>query len=363
MKIGIFGGSFDPIHKGHIRVAQQAIKELNLDKLFFVPANKSPFKLKNKYASNEDRVEMIKLVLPDKCEISNFEINRGGTSFSIDTARYFKNKFPNDEIFMLIGTDNLPKLPKWKDIEELSQIVKLTFIRRNKNVNKVNIKRFNGILLNNKLEDFSSTEFKKGYLDSVDEKVMEYIGTKQLYAFEIIHQILSAKRAKHCVKAAEFAASLAKAHNISAKDAYYAGLFHDLAKEWSEEESRNFIETCGWNQSEFKKHELHQTCGYLWLKNVYKYPDASVLHAILIHTTLNFKGDASLSELDKILYISDKICDGRKFPGIQKIRELAHENLDLGFKAVVKRVYDFETKEKGTIFSKEQEKVYLDILE
>ncbi|WP_235670191.1 adenylyltransferase/cytidyltransferase family protein [Mycoplasmopsis pullorum] len=97
MKIGIFGGSFDPIHKGHIRVAQQAIKELNLDKLFFVPANKSPFKLKNKYASNEDRVEMIKLVLPDKCEISNFEINRGGTSFSIDTARYFKNNFKNDE--------------------------------------------------------------------------------------------------------------------------------------------------------------------------------------------------------------------------------------------------------------------------
>ncbi|TNK91698.1 nicotinate-nucleotide adenylyltransferase, partial [Mycoplasmopsis pullorum] len=141
------------------------------------------------------------------------------------------------------------------------------------------------------------------------------------------------------------------------------GLFHDLAKEWSEEESRNFIETCGWNQSEFKKHELHQTCGYLWLKNVYKYPDAAVLHAILVHTTLNFKGDASLSELDKILYISDKICEGRKFPGIQKIRELAHENLDLGFKAVVKRVYDFETKEKGTIFSKEQEKVYLDILE
>ncbi|RTZ68853.1 MAG: nicotinate (nicotinamide) nucleotide adenylyltransferase [Tenericutes bacterium] len=112
MNIGIFGGSFNPIHKGHLAIAKEAIKELNLDKLFFVPNFKSPFKTSIKYADPEHRVAMIDLVKPNKSEVSKFEINRKGISYTFETVDYFKQKFPDDNLYLIIGSDNLYKLHK-----------------------------------------------------------------------------------------------------------------------------------------------------------------------------------------------------------------------------------------------------------
>jgi len=112
MKIAIFGGSFNPVHKGHISIAEHAIAELGLDKLFFVPAYSSPFKTKVKYVDAQHRINMLKLELPEKAEVSEFETNRKSTSYTIDTVKYFKQKYPNDEIFLIIGSDNVYKLNK-----------------------------------------------------------------------------------------------------------------------------------------------------------------------------------------------------------------------------------------------------------
>lgn len=112
MKIGIYGGSFNPIHNGHIKVAETAMKDMNLDKLFFVPAFKSPFKSKVKYAPIEDRIEMINIVKPENTEVSLFEANRKGVSYTIDTVRHFKLKYPDAELFLIIGSDNVYKLNK-----------------------------------------------------------------------------------------------------------------------------------------------------------------------------------------------------------------------------------------------------------
>ncbi|SFW05757.1 Nicotinate-nucleotide adenylyltransferase [Chlamydia abortus] len=114
MKIGIFGGSFDPIHKGHLLVASEAIKSLDLDCLYFVPANKNPFKKDKSYASNLHRINMIKLAIKDnpKMQISEFETNRNCISYTIDTVKYFRNKFKDDDLYLLIGSDNLNSLHK-----------------------------------------------------------------------------------------------------------------------------------------------------------------------------------------------------------------------------------------------------------
>ena len=112
MKIGIYGGAFNPIHKGHIKIAEYAINFLDLDKLIFVPSFKGPFKKNIDLISGEERIKMIELVLQDKMIISAFEVNRKGVSYTIDTIKYFKNKYKNDELFFILGSDNLTKLNK-----------------------------------------------------------------------------------------------------------------------------------------------------------------------------------------------------------------------------------------------------------
>ncbi|WP_025755551.1 nicotinate-nucleotide adenylyltransferase [Mycoplasmopsis cricetuli] len=357
MKIAIFGGSFDPIHIGHVKIAQYAIENLKLDKLIFVPTNISPFKLKSKPASNLDRLNMIKLICKNKMEVSDFEIKRNGPSYTIDTVKYFARKYPNDQLYLIIGSDNVSKLHKWENIELISKLVQIVVFKRDAKINKTNIKKFNAMLLNNPIWKISSTEIRGGNLNFLDLKVLNYIQNNNLYLEKIIHSTLSALRAKHCMSTGNFAAEMAKKFNVNAKQAYLAGILHDIAKEWSEEDSRNYINYFEPSFKDVQKHELHQICGYIWAKHWYKLQDPEILHAILVHTTLDDGTDSDLSKLDKILFISDKISNGRRFEGIQKLRKLAFEDLDQAFSKVVEYVYNYNLN-KNVKFSERQEKIY-----
>jgi nicotinate-nucleotide adenylyltransferase len=131
-RIGLFGGSFDPIHIGHLLVAQAACEEMALDRLYFIPAAQSPFKPVNEPAPAALRVRMLRVALAGKtnCEIDEQEISRGGISFSIDTVRDYARRFPGVELFYLIGADNVPTLPKWREAEQLAQLVEFVVIPR-----------------------------------------------------------------------------------------------------------------------------------------------------------------------------------------------------------------------------------------
>ncbi|EIE39356.1 nicotinate-nucleotide adenylyltransferase [Mycoplasmopsis canis] len=351
MKIGIYGGSFDPIHKGHIEIAKYVIKELNLDKLLIVPTYVSPFKKKS--ISIEDKINMINLVLEEKMELCLFEAKRNTISYTIDTVKYIKNKYKNDELFLIIGSDNLSKLHKWKDIDEIANLTKIVALRRSPIINKTNLKKYNGILLKNSYFDFSSSEYKKGYFHMVDPKVAQYIQSKGLYLEEIIHNLLSALRAKHSISCGTLAANLAKVHGYSAKNAYIAGILHDIAKEWDEEESRAFLNDFEPSYKDVPKHFLHQHCGAALVKHGYLLENQEIIDAINCHTGMR----SEMTKLDKILFISDKICEGRRFPGIQKVRELCFANLDKGFAKVVRITYEWNLS-KGVKFSDETLKIY-----
>ncbi|WP_029608461.1 nicotinate-nucleotide adenylyltransferase [Mycoplasma simbae] len=359
MKIGLFGGSFNPVHQGHVEIAKYAYKELNLDKLIFIPAATNPFKKKQKNAPAQDRINMLKLAiegLGPNFEISEYETKKGGLSYTYQTIDYFAHKHPNDELFFIIGSDSLPSLHKWEFIEQMSKKAQFVVFKRSTNIDKTNIKRFNVLRLDNPFYEESSTQIRMGALEYTPEKVNAYIGQNRLYAKEIVHSMLSALRAKHSVAAAEFAAKLAKANGLSYNQGYYAGLFHDICKELTEEASREFIQFMGlegYDKVKFPKHKLHQVCGGLWVKYIYMINDEEIFEAISCHTTLKLE----LSKLDKILFIADKICDGRAFNGVQKLRALAMENLEQGFKEVVRINYNYN-KDKGVVFDQEQEKIY-----
>ena len=132
MKLGIFGGSFDPVHLGHLLVAQAAREELDLERLFFIPAAQSPFKPGQESAPAALRLAMLRLALAGecRCELDDQETRRGGVSYTIDTVRDHAARFPGAELFYLIGADHLAKLPQWREAEDLARLSEFVVIPR-----------------------------------------------------------------------------------------------------------------------------------------------------------------------------------------------------------------------------------------
>jgi nicotinate-nucleotide adenylyltransferase len=131
-RLGLFGGAFNPVHLGHLLVAQAAIEELKLNKLVFIPTSRSPFKQNDETAPPELRLRWLRLALagrPDY-EIDGQEITRGGVSYTIETVRHYAKLHPGAEIFYLIGADNVPKLNDWRDGTELAGLLKFAAVPR-----------------------------------------------------------------------------------------------------------------------------------------------------------------------------------------------------------------------------------------
>ncbi len=131
-RIGLFGGSFDPVHLGHLLVAQAAREELELTRLFFIPAAQSPFKPDQTPRPAKERLRLLRLALAGKewCEIDEQEIKRGGVSYTIDTVRDYARRFPQAELLYLIGADNVPQLPKWREAQDLARLAEFVAIPR-----------------------------------------------------------------------------------------------------------------------------------------------------------------------------------------------------------------------------------------
>jgi len=131
-RIGLFGGTFDPVHLGHLLVAQAAYEELELSRLFFIPAAQSPFKPESNPAPAAARLRLLRLALAGQSqyEVDEQEIRRGGMSFTIETVRDYVARYPGTELFYLIGADQVEQLEKWRSAEELARLVQFAVIPR-----------------------------------------------------------------------------------------------------------------------------------------------------------------------------------------------------------------------------------------
>ena len=131
-RIGLFGGSFNPVHLGHLLVAQAALEEIGLDSVFFIPAAQSPFKTNEEIAPAVERVRLLRLALAGRTRfrLDAQEIERGGISYSIDTVENYARNFPGAELFYLIGADIVPQLPLWRASARLAQLVQFVVIPR-----------------------------------------------------------------------------------------------------------------------------------------------------------------------------------------------------------------------------------------
>ncbi|CAN5412261.1 nicotinate-nucleotide adenylyltransferase [soil metagenome] len=131
-KIGLYGGSFDPIHNGHLILARDAMERLGLDRVIFLPARISPHKLNRPPATAEARCQMLAAAVAGEpfFEMDDCEINREGPSFTIDTVALYRERFPEAKIYYFIGDDNLPELESWKEIVKLRELVQFVVLSR-----------------------------------------------------------------------------------------------------------------------------------------------------------------------------------------------------------------------------------------
>ena len=131
-RIGLFGGSFDPVHIGHLLVARAACEELALDRLYFIPAAQSPFKPGRHPAAAAARLRMLRIALAgrDNYEVDSQEVQRGGISYTIDTVREYIRRFNDAQLFYLIGADHVPTLPQWREADNRARLVQFVVIPR-----------------------------------------------------------------------------------------------------------------------------------------------------------------------------------------------------------------------------------------
>ncbi|MGD0590391.1 MAG: nicotinate (nicotinamide) nucleotide adenylyltransferase [Bacteroidota bacterium] len=162
-RIGIFGGTFDPPHKGHIAIAEEAMKQLSLDTIYFVPAYLPPHKLQHYSMTAKHRLTMVKLAIDGHKDfkVSMVELQRRGISYTVDTLKAFRSRFPNAALILVIGADNLEQFQSWKSPKAILQLASLAVYKRrgfNRSLKNQNI-AFQ--LIKGQLLQVSSTEIRK----------------------------------------------------------------------------------------------------------------------------------------------------------------------------------------------------------
>lgn len=369
-KIGILGGTFNPIHKGHITMAKKALEQFGLEEVWFMPSKRPPHKDKSQLVSDEERKNMIALSIAweDKFKLSEMELLRDGFTYTADTLEQLKAEYPEDEFYFILGADSLYCLESWKEPEKIMALAHILCAPRypstllEDEVQRNNLeKKYGADIHFIKMEPMRvSSEsirsmLKCGQEEAVDylpEAVFDYIHEHKLYFLidrqairEKIREILKPSRYLHTVGVENTAACLAMRYGADMNLAALAGLLHDCAKNLSNKELLSESQKHGLEISEVERRQpflLHGKLGAFYAKNRYGIDEDSVLDAIAWHTT----GHPGMSLLEEIVFLADYIEPSRReIPGLSEIRRLAFVNLTEAVYLTLKNTLEYLEKD------------------
>ena len=357
MKIGIMGGTFNPVHNGHIQLALSAYEQYALDEVWFLPNGNPPHKqTEEAITAIAHRIEMVKLAIEkyDYFKLNLCEADEKVLSYSYKTMEMLTNKYPKDEFYFILGADSLFMVGTWKYSQRFFHTCTILAARR-ENVtleemqlqiqslkDQFDLKAEPLLMPYANISSFQIREMAKNdkELSSwLDEKVLKYIKMQGLYLKKSklpsirdleseVKEHITAKRFHHTQGVMYTAAALAMCHGYDVEKAMIFGLLHDCAKDISMEHQLMLCEKYKLSISDSERVApslLHAKLGSYFAKTHYGIDDKEILDAILYHTT----GRPDMTTAEQILYIADYIEPGRKDMQIlSKVRTLAFQNLE-----------------------------------
>ena len=359
-RIGIYGGTFNPPHIGHLRGAAQAIEALNLDKLILIPDRIAPHKqIPSGSPTPEQRLEMIRISASHygKMEVSDIELRREGPSYSYITVRQIHELYPEAKLYLLMGTDNFTSFFKWRNPEEILKYVTLAVMSRGERGEAEAIEAqkqaiealgYEAVVVENRVTVISSTQLRRLLAfrcagEFLPEGVLDYIREKRLYDTrtdwknlpmedleQVVISLLNPNRVAHVLGCRDTAVALAKHWGADPVDAARAGILHDITKAIDGPLQLTLCDAYGKILSDFSRKypkTLHALTGSLVAERIFGKNEA-VVKAIQWHTT----GKADMTLLEKIIYVADYMEPNRNFPGVEKLRELAFTDMDAALK-------------------------------
>ncbi|MBQ8834475.1 MAG: nicotinate (nicotinamide) nucleotide adenylyltransferase [Oscillospiraceae bacterium] len=359
-RIGIYGGTFNPPHIGHIQAAKQAVTALGLSKLLVIPDRIAPHKvMPENSAAGEQRLEMLRIAVADcpKIEVSDIELRREGVSYTWETVTQLKQQYPEAELVLLMGTDMFLSFHTWKNPSEILKNAALgVFYRGDKGeraaieAQKAEMEQLGATvyLVENAVTAISSTQLRRllafqcagAFLPA---GVGDYIRENDLYQVnadwknlpmeeleQVVISLLNPNRVRHVLGCRDTAMELARRWGADETDAARAGILHDITKAIDGPLQLTLCEAYGKILSDFSRKypkTLHALTGSLVAERIFG-ENKAVVSAIESHTT----GKANMNLLEIIIYVADYMEPNRDFPGVERLRELAFSDINAALK-------------------------------
>ena len=357
-RIGIYGGTYNPPHVGHMRAAAHAIEALKLDRLLLIPNNIAPHKqMPEDAATAQQRMDMLRMSAKglEKTEILDLELQRDGKSYTSDTVTQIRKIYPEGELFLLMGTDMFLNFLTWHEYRTISDQVTLAVFYRGERGEQEAVCRqqerleemgIRVVRICNPVTAISSTDLRRMLIFGCADPYLcpgvgDYIRAQGLYDTgrdyknlsmdaleETVIKLLKENRVAHVLGCRDAAVELARQYGENEVDAARAGLLHDITKALDGPLQLTLCSEYDILLSKFSQENpktLHALTGSLVAEQVFG-ENQAVVTAIRYHTT----GRPAMSRLEKILYLADYIEVNRNFPGVDRLRAAAHRSLDEG---------------------------------
>ena len=359
-KIGIYGGTFNPLHTGHLHGAKQAIETLGLDKLILIPDRIAPHKqMPAGSATPEQRMEMLRIATKNepKMEVSDIELKREGKSYTYLTVEQLHQEYPDAKLYLLMGSDMFLSFHKWMCPERILASATLAVFYRGDKGEKAGVEAKKAeleaeghrvVLIKNEVVEISSTQLRRMLAFHCADPflpagVATYIREHGLYHVnadwkhlpmdqleQVVISLLKPNRVAHVLGCRDTAARLAAIWGVDETDAARAGMLHDITKALDGPLQLTLCQEYGKILSAFSRKypkTLHALTGSLVAERIFG-ENAAVVAAIESHTT----GKAAMNMLEKIIYVADYMEPNRDFPGVEELRRLAETDMDAALK-------------------------------
>ena len=363
MRIAMYGGTFNPIHLGHMHAARAVVEALALDKLLLMPAGIPPHKtLPEGSASPAQRLDMCRIAanrLP-RTEACPLELEREGASYTVDTLRELRQRYPQADLWLVVGTDMVLTFDRWRQPEEMAKLCRLAVVARDEQDRQriaekaAALRQSLGLgidIIDCPALPMSSTQVRETLEEGLlHPAVLDYIRQNRLYLPSLdtlraeVERRVSAKRMTHILGCERMAAAMAKPFGLDEYTVRAAAILHDYTKALSEKEQLTLCEKWhiifDYDEGDFAQ-LIHADTGAETARRVFRMPD-DIVDAIRTHTT----GDTCMSTLQKILYVADMCEESRTWPGVEELRALALTDLEGAVTSAMERTAAF-IREQG----------------